>query len=208
MILGTVLVVLALSLFLKNQQEAQRAKAATQEALDKVWSIIYQRVENSETEAETAPGATAVAQDVPEAVNEAEDDPYAMTVVEIDGHGYVGSLSIPDLGLELPVLEELTDAQLEISPCRYYGSTKSKDLVIGAHNYISHFARIWRLKSGAEITFTDMDGKTFYYEVALVETLSPSDGDHLTDGEYPLTLFTCTYSGNQRTTVRCVLLEE
>ncbi len=206
MLLGTVLVVLALSLFLKNQQEAKAAGDTAREALDQVWGVIYDRVEAGQT------GETPDSPDIPGlelsgSLTATDEDPYAMTVVEINGHSYVGSLSIPDLNLELPVLWELSDAELEVAPCRYTGSTKSDDLVIGAHNYISHFARIWRLNAGAEVTFTDMDGKTFRYQVAAVETLGPMEGESLTAGEYPLTLFTCTYSGNRRTAVRCVAVD-
>lgn len=209
MISGAVLVMLALSLFLHNQAEAQKADEAAQAALEDVWAAIEERTsvpQTIEEYAQTAPEAgTAEASG---AVAEEDEDPYAMTVVEKDGVAYVGYLTIPDLGLQLPVLAELEDANLQIGPCRYSGSTKSDDLVIGAHNYVRHFARIWRLEPGAQITFTDMDGLTRFYEVDAVETLSPTAVAEMTDGAYPLTLFTCTYTGNKRTAVRCVLVEE
>ena len=67
-------------------------------------------------------------------------DPYdpEMTVVEIDGYGYVGVLTIPTLELELPVMSEWDAARLKIAPCRYSGSTKTRDLVIAGHNYTTH----------------------------------------------------------------------
>ncbi len=45
-------------------------------------------------------------------------DPYdpEMTVVEIDGYGYVGVLTIPALELELPVMSEWDAARLKIAP--------------------------------------------------------------------------------------------
>ena len=37
-----------------------------------------------------------------------------------------------------------------------------------------------------------------------VETLAPTAVDEMTGGDWDLTLFTCTYSGQARVTVRCV----
>lgn len=209
MVLGTVLVILALCLFFYNQKEAENAAEAADAALQQVFTAIEERNEAVPTPGEDAPATEAPNSSAPslpyEETAEIQDlDPNAMTVVEIDGIGYVGYLTIPDLGLQLPVLAELNDSHLEIGPCRYEGSTKSDDLVIGAHNYIRHFARIWRLKPGAQILFTDMDGISSLYEVDIIETLSPTQGEYLLSGEYPLTLFTCTYTGNQRTAVRCI----
>lgn len=210
MILGTLLVILALCLFVYNQKEAEEAAEAADTALQQVFSAIEERNDDAPAPEESTPnaefpGSPDTSLPFENTVETPELDPHAMTVVEIDGIGYVGYLTIPDLGLQLPVLAELDNKGLEIGPCRYEGSTKSEDLVIGAHNYVRHFARIWRLKPGAEIVFTDMDGISTLYEVDLVETLSPTQGEYLLSGEYPLTLFTCTYTGNQRTAVRCIL---
>lgn len=74
-------------------------------------------------------------------------DPYAteMTEVEIDGYYYIGYISIPALGMELPVMSDWSYPQLNISPCRYAGSTKTDDLVIAGHNYTRHFGGIKNL---------------------------------------------------------------
>lgn len=214
MILGAVLIFLALSLLLYNRRQAAAADEAAQTALRQVFTAIEERTSAPQTAGSAAPEpapeqVSVAAAEAPEAnaFHEEESDPYAMTVVRLDGVDYVGYLTIPDLGLELPVLAELEDSNLQIGPCRYYGSAKSDDLVIGAHNYVRHFARIWRLKPGTRITFTDMDGLTRIYEVDTVETLSPAAVGEMTSGAYPLTLFTCTYTGNKRTAVRCVLVE-
>jgi sortase A len=62
--------------------------------------------------------------------------------VEIDGNRYLGYLSIPSLELELPVMYEWDYDCLNTSPCRYAGTTKTKDLIIAAHNYSGHFGRV------------------------------------------------------------------
>ena len=60
---------------------------------------------------------------------------------------------------------------------------------------------------GEIITFTDMDGNVFFYEVAEIEILDPYAKEEMLSGEWDLTLFTCTYGGQERVTVRCIVKE-
>lgn len=127
-----------------------------------------------------------------------------MPIVEIDGHYYVGTLDIPKLELSLPIMSESSVSNLLISPCRYYGSVYTNDMVIAAHNYYSHFARLNQLKEHDVIIFTDMDGNVFEYEVVGLEVLQPTQVEEMTKSEFDLTLYTCTYGGETRLTVRCI----
>ncbi len=127
---------------------------------------------------------------------------------EINGQRYIGVLRIPALSLELPVISEWSYPGLELAPCRYTGSIYLNNMVIAAHNYYSHFGHLKNLSQGDEITFTDMDGNVFRYEVAALETLSPYAIEEMTSGDWDLTLFTCTVSGQSRVTVRCELTED
>lgn len=188
MVLGAVLVLAALSLFLWNQRKNNEAGAAAEE-------ILHQVMEQIET---------------PDTVQEPEEetsypDPYdpAMTEVEIDGYAYVGYLSIPALELELPVMSEWDYTRLKTAPCRYAGSTKTDDLVICAHNYTRHFGPIRNLTPGDTVIFTDMDGVVWQYQVTVVDILAPTAIEDMTASGYDLTLFTCTYGGTSRVTVRC-----
>ena len=131
-----------------------------------------------------------------------------MPVEEIDGQKYIGVLRIPALSLELPVIREWSYPSLQIAPCRYAGSAYLNNMIIAAHNYYSHFGYLRNLSQGDEITFTDMDGNEFRYEVAELETLSPFAIEEMTSGDWDLTLFTCTVGGQSRVTVRCELKEE
>lgn len=134
-----------------------------------------------------------------------QDDFYIPSVPErnIDGNTYIGYLTIPALNLELPVMSKWNYKRLRIAPCRYTGSVQTDDLVIAAHNYARHFGSLSKLSEGDEVYFTDADGVLSIYEVVLVETLGPTDVIDMIDGEYDLTLFTCTYGGKSRVTVRC-----
>ena len=126
-----------------------------------------------------------------------------MPVKEINGHEYIGFVSIPSLELELPVMSDWTYPQLQIAPCRYSGSLYSDDLVIMAHNYPKHFGKLFDLRFGDILLFTDMDGESVTYEVAALDILESGAIEEMTAGDFDLTLFTCTYGGQSRVTVRC-----
>lgn len=191
MALGTVLVLGALSLFALNQRENQRAGKTVEELLPRV----VERIREGRGRAEPTGGGEEPT--LPDAY-----DPE-MTEAEIDGYGYVGYLSVPAIELELPVMSGWDYTRLKIAPCRYAGSTKTDNLVICAHNYRRHFGRIKNLTIGDTVYFTDMDGVVSVYEVVSLETLSPTAVEEMTDGGFDLTLFTCTYGGATRVTVRC-----
>lgn len=126
-----------------------------------------------------------------------------MPTLEIDGHGYIGTLSIPALDLELPVMAEWSYSNLKLTPCRYAGSAYTNDMVICAHNYTTHFGRLKNLRVGDAVTFTAIDGTAFSYLVDQVETLASTAIEEMTVGDWALTLFTCTMGGQARVAVRC-----
>lgn len=187
MLLGAVLLLAALSLFLWNRNEDAQAKKSVAQVLPK----LIEQLETSD--------------DVGQDGELSYPDPYdpMMAEVEIDGYDYIGYLSVPSLGLELPIMSEWDYNRLKIAPCRYSGSTKTNDLVLAAHNYTWHFGPIKELTIGDEVYFTDMDDVVTCYEVAAMETLSPVAVEEMTAGDWDLTLFTCTYSGQSRVAVRC-----
>lgn len=119
------------------------------------------------------------------------------------GYSFMGYIEIPGLNLTLPVMSDWNYDKLNISPCRYSGSVLTDDLVIAAHNYESHFGNIYRLKKGDEVKYTDISGNIYIYEVVLTDTLNPVEINKMTSGEYDLSLFTCTWTGTARVTVRC-----
>ena len=130
------------------------------------------------------------------------DPEMEMPTVEIDGREYIGTLSIPALGLELPVAADWSYPALRSVPCRYKGSAYLDDLIICAHNYDSHFGRLKALHPGDKVIFTDAAGNVFDYEVSVLETLPPTAREDMEQGG-DLTLFTCTIGGRSRVTLRC-----
>ena len=55
--------------------------------------------------------------------------------------------------------------------------------------------------------FFDADRNRFAYEVAGVEELDSTAIEEMVTGDWDLTLFTCTLSGQTRFTVRCIRSE-
>ena len=121
----------------------------------------------------------------------------------VEEAGCIGILEIPALHLRLPVLSTWSYALLKKAPCRYTGNVYLDNMVIAAHNSKAHFKKLSQLEKGDIITFTDAVGNVFSYEVAGIEILQPEEVDDMTSGQWPLTLFTCTYGGASRVTVRC-----
>ena len=130
-----------------------------------------------------------------------------MPTREVDGLTCIGMLELPALGLSLPVLSEWSYDALKLAPCRYSGSAYRNDMVIAAHNYRAHVGRLSRAAVGDEVRFTDADGNLFRYEIAGLETLSPTAVSEMTASGWELTLFTCTLGGQARLAVRCALLD-
>jgi len=130
-----------------------------------------------------------------------------MPVKTVDGADYIGLLSLPAISLELPVIDQWSYESLRLAPCRYSGSAYTHNLVILGHNYAGHFRELKKLQPGDAVTFTDMDGNVFSCEVMALETLTPTAVEEMTEGDWDLTLFTCTVGGTTRLAVRCEALD-
>lgn len=120
---------------------------------------------------------------------------------KVNGHEYIGTLSIPSLGLKVPVQRNWSYENLSVSPCRYSGSAYAGNLAIIAHTY--HFGKLSSLALDATVTFTDMENNVFRYVVREKNTISPNDANEIAHSDYDLTLVTCTLSGTKRVAVYC-----
>ena len=189
MLLGVLLMAGAGFMLYENHRE--EAQAGGESA-----AVLAQLREALAEEAQT--GATAA----PHSDETQTDVPRAMPTLEIEGQAYIGYLELPTLGLTLPVMSDWSYERLRIAPCRYWGSVYDDSLVILAHNYARHFGGIRDLEIGDTVQFIDADGVIYRYVVAAQETLERGDVAAMTGSDYDLTLFTCTYGGRQRVTVR------
>ena len=176
--LGAVLILAALLLFLYNRSEDRRAGQEAESLLEDVRSSMA---------ANAAP--------------EPQEEP-----AEEITYDYAGVIAIPDLSMELPVIDRWSYDRLKVAPCRQSGAAPDGDLVIAAHNYKSHFGYLDRLQPGASVIFTDMEGTVYRYAVEEVRRLEPEDAEDVSSvfsSEYPLVLYTCTPGGKARVAVFC-----
>lgn len=175
--LGAVCILSSIGFIVYNQWEDERAEEISQSLLEDVQSVIDEEtIEHNGTQ---------------------------MPTVKVDGYDCIGILSLPVLDLEFPVLKDWSYAKLKKAPCHYYGTYYEKNFVIAAHNYKSHFGRLSELKTGDIVSFTDVNGKAYYYEVVLLETLPKKATKEMITGGFDLSLYTCTTGGGSRVTVRC-----
>ena len=91
-------------LLLKNQHQAEAAGQAA--------AAVFAEMQQA------APADTAIGEE---------------PTVEIDGLSYVGTISIPAIDRELPVLTQWNAANAQKAPCRYTGSVLTDDLIIAGH---------------------------------------------------------------------------
>ena len=183
MAVGAVLILVAAGQCAAYLWEDQQAQAASENAL-------------SDLRDQMGPNKTAVGW---------MDPNRAMDEVEIDGIAYVGTISISSVDLDLPVASAFSYDVILTAPARYSGSVYADDMVILAHSYASHFAKLYNIAVGDEVVFTTVTGEMFSYVVTYCETVEPTQVDEMIDpkGDWDLTLFTCTSSGSARWAVRC-----
>lgn len=198
-ILGLLLILAAAALTAYNLLESRQAQRISTQTLQ----VLRTEIAPTEAPAETVEKVPA-AEEIPDYIRFPEME---MPIVTVDGQDYVGMITIPGLNLELPVISEWSYPALKIAPCRYEGSAYTGDLILMAHNFDSHFGKIKELRPEDVVIFTDMDGNVFSYRVVELETLPGTAIEDMSAGVWDLTLFTCTYGGRSRVTIRCELTE-
>lgn len=190
---GLLMMAAALLLTGYNLWDDRRAEGSTSQVLEELDSLT-----GSEEWREVLAGPGE--EEIPDYLLDPEME---MPTVGVEGNEYIGTLEIPSLGLSLPVMSQWSYPRLRIAPCRYRGTAYRGNLVIAAHNYRAHFGRLGELPAGVRVSFTDVDGNVFSYEVAETQVLAPTDIREMEAGDWALTLFTCTLGGQSRVTVRC-----
>lgn len=206
-IIGVLLLIAAVGLAAFNLVDQFRAGQSAQEVLEQLHAELPK-------EAAAVDAGNADLREASAELDELEIPDYVlnpnmeMPTMEIDGQLYIGTLTVPVIDLELPVLSAWSYPNLKISPCRYTGSVYQSNMVIAAHNYSTHFGNLKDLSAGDEVVFTDISGNVFHYQVAEIEVLQPSATEEMTSGDWSLTLFTCTVGGQNRVTVRCTMMEQ
>jgi sortase A len=197
MVIGILLLVCALALNLYKLYLDKRSEDKSEEVEKQLSELIEEKLSDEEN----------LQEDVSDQPLYERNPEMAMPVISVDGNDYIGTIEISELDLSLPVLSEWNYPNLNIAPCRYTGTIYMKNMVIAGHNYDSHFGKLKELEVGDSVKFTDTDGNQFFYEVSDLEVLEPTAIEDMKESGYDLTLFTCTYGGKTRYTVRCSLVK-
>lgn len=219
-IMGLLLIAAALLLTAYNFYDQWRAQQSVAQVMEQMEVMVpavvptepkpsQSPVIDEPIQASPEPESEDVPQPEPVSGSEVEIPDYIlnpdmdMPVATIDDVDYIGVLRIPALELELPIISQWSYPLLKIAPCRYEGSVYTGDLIIAGHSYPAHFGGLEQLISGDLVTFTDVDGNTFNYQVVEMDILGSTAVEDLESGDWDLTLFTCTVSGQSRVTIRC-----
>ncbi len=125
------------------------------------------------------------------------------------GFDVVGTIEIPVIQVNYPILEKLTKKSLETSVVLLYtaqGLNEPGNTVIIGHNYRNNtmFSKVQNLKEGNIIYITDRRGQRIEYEVYKKYNTSGNDSDYITrntNGKREISLSTCTNDSKMRTIV-------
>ncbi len=195
-IIGLMLIVSALAFAFYNMWDEVRVKKTIENGITKV--------KNEQDFSELYKGNNKEEVEIPDYKLNPNMD---MPIKVIDGLEYIGVLNIPNFDLELPIIKDWSYEKLKTSPCRFAGSPYKNNFIIIAHNYNSHFGMIKKLEIGDNISFSDMDGNIFNYQVSSKEIIDADDVEGMLEGDWDLTLFTCALNRVTRVTIRCKLLK-
>ena len=124
--------------------------------------------------------------------------------LDVSGTGIMGYITIPRIGVELPIYHGTSDAVLQVAAGHLEGTSlpvggASTHAVISAHRGLPSaklFTNLDQLEVGDTFTITVLD-RTLTYEVDNISIVLPTETDSLkvSEGKDYVTLMTCTPYG-------------
>ena len=124
--------------------------------------------------------------------------------LDVSGTGIMGYITIPRIGVELPVYHGTSDGVLQVAAGHLEGSSlpvggAGTHAVISAHRGLPSaklFTNLDELEAGDTFTITVLD-RVLTYEVDNISIVLPTETDNLkvVDGKDYITLMTCTPYG-------------
>ena len=139
-------------------------------------------------------------------------------ILNINGNGIMGYVSIPKLGVEIPVYHTVSAEVLNVACGHLEGSSlpvggENTHCVLSAHRGLPHaklFTDLDKMELGDTFTLTVLD-RTLTYQVDQIKVVRPDEIDdvRLVAGEDLCTLLTCTPYGinSHRLLVRGMRIE-
>ena len=117
----------------------------------------------------------------------------------------IDTIEIPKLNISYPILSELTEDLLKVSPCRFYGDIHdNSNLCIAGHNFDneSFFSQIRYLDVNDQVIIVDNNNVSYTFFVFDVYEVDSSDLSPIyqtvNNSDKELTLVTCNNQNNRR----------
>lgn len=140
----------------------------------------------------------------PDALYHADRFSTYSTTLDVTGTGIMGYITIPRIGVELPIYHGTSDAVLQVAAGHLEGTSlpvggTSTHTVISAHRGLPSaklFTNLDQLEVGDTFTITVLD-RVLTYEVDRISIVLPTETDLLqpVEGQDYVTLMTCTPYG-------------
>lgn len=140
----------------------------------------------------------------PDALYHADRFSTYSTTLDVTGTGIMGYITIPRIGVELPIYHGTSDAVLQVAAGHLEGTSlpvggESTHAVISAHRGLPSaklFTNLDELEVGDTFTITVLD-RVLTYEVDRISIVLPTETDLLqpVEGQDYVTLMTCTPYG-------------
>lgn len=140
------------------------------------------------------------------------DDSQDYTIVELSNTNstfVIGIIEIPKISIKYPILSDLSDELLKISPCKFYGPYPNQkgNLCIAAHNYDDDrfFGNLYKLDVGDVVNIYDSSNNLMHYIIYDKFESSEKDTSCInqnTNGKRELTLITCNNLNKNRLIIK------
>ena len=181
-----------------NQKNQSRAVASYSEEVENLSDVDYQAYFDAADDYNRRLAETPDAFYRPEEVSGYTD------TLDVSGTGIMGYITIPKIGVELPVYHGTSDGVLQVAAGHLEGSSlpvggAGTHAVISAHRGLPSaklFTNLDELEVGDTFTITVLD-RELTYEVDKISIVLPTEVDELkvVDGKDYVTLMTCTPYG-------------
>ena len=181
-----------------NQKNQSRAVASYSEEVENLSDVDYQAYFDAADDYNRRLAETPDAFYRPEEVSGYTD------ILDVSGTGIMGYITIPKIGVELPVYHGTSDGVLQVAAGHLEGSSlpvggAGTHAVISAHRGLPSaklFTNLDELEVGDTFTITVLD-RVLTYEVDQISIVLPTETDLLqpVEGKDYVTLMTCTPYG-------------
>ena len=154
-------------------------------------------------------------------LKEVQQDPQSLAQINTktrktsSGKSYtsIGFINIPSLNIKYQILSKTSEELLKISVNKYWGCNPNEvgNMCILGHNYKDSrfFGKLPKIKKGAKIYITDLEGKKVTYKVYKTDVVEEDDmscTSQKTNGKVEITLITCYYEpGHKHATKRFIV---